>query len=85
MNVVFSPVARKALRSLPNRDAEALIARLKAIAADPVGLGSRRHPNVKDFGDGLFRARHGDWRAIFTLDETTLTVLKIGHRREIYR
>ncbi|EJW11265.1 plasmid stabilization system [Rhodovulum sp. PH10] len=30
------------------------------------------------------RLRVGDWRVIFVENDTTITVLAVGHRREIY-
>ena len=34
-----------------------------------------------------YRIRQGDWRVIYLVDDATrqVSVLKIGHRREIYR
>ena len=32
-----------------------------------------------------FRLRVGDYRVIFTIDATTITLLSIGHRKDIYR
>jgi len=30
------------------------------------------------------RLRIGDWRAIYTLKNETVTVIRVGHRREVY-
>ena len=37
--------------------------------------------------DGTFRVRAGDYRVVYTVNdrEIVVTVIKIGHRREIYR
>jgi len=34
-----------------------------------------------------YRIRQGDWRAVYAVDDAgkTVTVLKIGNRREVYR
>ena len=34
---------------------------------------------------GSYRFRVGDYRVIFDLDENDIVVLRIGHRREIYK
>jgi mRNA interferase RelE/StbE len=34
---------------------------------------------------GTYRFRVGDYRVIFDLEGTEIVVLRIGHRREIYR
>jgi mRNA interferase RelE/StbE len=38
-------------------------------------------------GSDLYRLRVGDWRVVYALHEAVLTVLvvRIGHRREVYR
>jgi mRNA interferase RelE/StbE len=34
-----------------------------------------------------YRARQGDYRVVYSVDdvERTVTIFKIGHRREVYR
>ena len=34
---------------------------------------------------GDYRFRVGDYRVIFDIDENKIVILKVGHRREIYR
>ena len=34
---------------------------------------------------GTYRFRIGEYRAIFDIEENDIVVLRIGHRREIYR
>ncbi|MGD9537983.1 MAG: type II toxin-antitoxin system RelE/ParE family toxin [Alphaproteobacteria bacterium] len=85
MEIEFDPAARKGLRGLPRKIAHNMIVRLEEIAADPKGLATRQHANVKDFGGGMYRVRVGDWRAMFQVQDDTLIVTNIGHRREIYR
>ena len=34
---------------------------------------------------GLYKLRIGDWRAIYTIENNTITVQFIGHRRDIYK
>jgi mRNA interferase RelE/StbE len=33
---------------------------------------------------GYWKLRVGDWRVIYKIQCKTLTILRIGHRREIY-
>jgi mRNA interferase RelE/StbE len=37
--------------------------------------------------DGNYRLRVGDWRVVFALrdDVLVILVLRVGHRREVYR
>lgn len=57
---------------------------LDRLAIDPYGAG-----NVKALNGGSYRFRVGDWRVIYTLKEELLLLLvlvvKVGHRRDIYR
>jgi mRNA interferase RelE/StbE len=39
-----------------------------------------KHPEL-----GSYRFRIGDYRVIFDLEEDEIVVLRIGHRREIYK
>jgi mRNA interferase RelE/StbE len=33
---------------------------------------------------GMFKFRIGDWRVLYTIEEQTLVIQLIGHRRQIY-
>jgi mRNA interferase RelE/StbE len=83
VRLILLPDAAKALRRMPRRDAESLLGRLRAVAADPFG----EHPAAKAFGGGTGRVRHGDWRALYRLDEVRdeMVVSRVAHRREVYR
>ncbi|WP_217994858.1 type II toxin-antitoxin system RelE family toxin [Methylogaea oryzae] len=54
------------------------------------GLKTNPHPHgaVKlSGGQGLYRLRSGDYRVIYRIENAELLVLvvKVGHRREVYR
>jgi mRNA interferase RelE/StbE len=34
---------------------------------------------------GAYKIRIGDWRVIYVIEEDTIVIHSIGHRREIYR
>jgi mRNA interferase RelE/StbE len=74
--------ARKSLIDIASPDRERIIRRLTALAHDPFPHGSR-----KVAGSDLFRIRSGDYRIIYQVKKSILLVLviRIGHRREIYR
>jgi mRNA interferase RelE/StbE len=79
MQVTLSRTAAKALRRMPRTDANALLAKLDLWAT--TGQGDVRPLSG---ASGLFRLRHGDWRAVFEVREGVLALL-IAHRREVYR
>ncbi len=47
----------------------------------------RQSPNVKAMTDGNYRLRVGDWRVVYAIrdDMLVVLVLRVGHRREVYR
>lgn len=40
---------------------------------------------LKDHDLGSYRFRVGDYRIIFDIEGTTIKIIRIGHRREIYK
>lgn len=83
MALVFSPAARKALDAMPTADRERLRARLRAVAADPVGRHSGVTP-LQGAPPGRLRAWQGDRRAVFKLDGGDVVVERVAHGREVY-
>jgi mRNA-degrading endonuclease RelE of RelBE toxin-antitoxin system len=83
MKLIVTPPAAKALSRLPKPDGVALKAKLDAVAEDPTAP----HGFVKGFGKNMYRARHGDYRAVYTIDRVrdAVVVRAIGNRKEIYR
>ena len=49
--------------------------------------GPRLHGSQKLHGTDFFRIRIGDYRVIYSIDDThkIVRILDIGHRREVYR
>jgi mRNA interferase RelE/StbE len=74
--------AEKELRAVPKPLLKRLAARLRALAGDPRPNGSE-----KLSGEERYRVRQGDWRIVYSIDDgkKQVVVVKIGHRREIYR
>jgi mRNA interferase RelE/StbE len=59
-----------------------IIKKLKSLEADPRSQGA-----IKMSGADSWRIRVGDYRIIYDIQDNVLIVLvlKIGHRREVYR
>lgn len=74
--------AGKELEKIPKSDRERIIDRIRGLGADPRPIGSK-----KLSGDEKYRIRQGDYRVLYRIFEEiiTVTVVKIGHRREVYR
>ncbi len=74
--------AEKELRKLPKGDLGRVVGRIKKLAEDPRPSG-----NEKIAGQEKYRVRQGDYRILYTGDDErqTVEVVKIGHRRDVYR
>lgn len=81
--VVLKPAAVRALRKLPEDVRRRVAAHLDALAGDPRPPGVEALQGASD----LYRVRVGDYRIVYQLEHKALVVLvvRIGHRREIYR
>jgi mRNA interferase RelE/StbE len=81
--ILYRKSVAKDLRKLPKTHREAVIKKIQALADDsrPAGVVKLRG------SDDLYRMRHTEYRIIYHLSDGELTVLviKVGHRREIYR
>jgi len=85
-NLELSPTAQKQLarldRAIARRISKFLYQRLARLD-DPRKIGERLQGTLNEF----WRYRVGDYRLICSLEDDRLVVLvlRIGHRREIYR
>ena len=80
--VYLEDVVRKDIPSLDatTRDSIKLTIEEK-LTTNPVEFGKPLQYSLK----GCRRLRVGDWRVIYQLSGQTVTIVKIGHRKEIYR
>jgi len=79
--ISYSRNALKALRAIDARASRLIRSKIEQYATDPASLSN----NVKALkGTDSYRLRVGDYRVIFNESMVVVTILKIGHRREIY-
>jgi mRNA interferase RelE/StbE len=71
-----------ALDRLPKKDFDRIIEDIKLLAETPRPKGVEKIKST-----GLWRIRRGDYRIVYSIhdNEKLITILRIGHRREIYR
>ncbi|RJQ41354.1 MAG: type II toxin-antitoxin system RelE/ParE family toxin [Dehalococcoidia bacterium] len=74
--------AQRALDKLSKSDFQAVIEAIRDLAETPRPRGIEKVKST-----GLWRIRQGDYRIIYAIDDTEhlVTVVRVGHRREIYR
>lgn len=75
--------AEKQLRRLPGPDRDRVANAIATLADDPLPRGVRKLMGYDD----VFRIRVGRYRILYEVSERTLivAVLKVGHRRGVYR
>jgi mRNA interferase RelE/StbE len=81
--ILIKPSAVKELEAIPvKKDRQHLAARIGDLAADPRPRGCE-----KLTAQERYRVRQGRYRIVYSLDdeERVLTVVKIGHRKDVYR
>jgi mRNA interferase RelE/StbE len=81
-DVALTSGAEKELKKLPSQLIARIVPRLENLASNP------RPPGCKKLqgGDREWRIRIGDYRVVYTIDDTKLLVevTRIRHRREVY-
>ena len=77
------PAALRQLEEIPRPDQKRIKNRIDNLARDPWPAGVKRLRGEHEF----FRIRAGTYRIIYAVERDRLTILiiKIGHRRELYR
>lgn len=81
--VEISRGAAKALKTLDRRAQVRIVARLQELAESPRPRDAKKLQGEA----GVYRVREGDYRILYEIFDKRLLiyVLKIGHRREVYR
>ncbi len=80
--VLIKRSAAKELEALPAKDRRRVATRIQQLGSDP------RPPGCEKLsGQDRYRIRQGNYRIIYSIEDAVLTivVVKVGHRRDIYR
>jgi len=80
--LVIKKSAERELRAIRQPDLRRIVDRIRALAGNPRPAG-----HEKLSGEERYRVRQGDYRIVYAIDDArrTVEVVKIGHRREVYR
>ena len=72
----------KDLRALPRSDVAKVLERIDALRDDPRPPGSEKLSTQE-----RYRVRQGSYRILYEIEDqqVVVTVVKVGHRREVYR
>jgi mRNA interferase RelE/StbE len=79
-DIRFKPGASKEIAALPFRYQARVLARIEDLSDNLKG-------DVKQLTDFTpeYRLRVGDYRVLFEVEEKTIIVYRVRHRREVYR
>jgi mRNA interferase RelE/StbE len=80
--LVFKKSVLKDLRPIPNKDVARILQRMEELRENPRPVGSE-----KLSGQERYRIRQGVYRIIYEVTDEllTVTVVKVGHRKVVYK
>jgi mRNA interferase RelE/StbE len=80
--LLIKPSAARELEALPRRDRIRVAERISVLENDP------RPPGCEKLsGHEQYRVRQGNYRVVYAIDDaaSSVVIVKIGHRRDVYR
>ncbi|MDD2236243.1 MAG: type II toxin-antitoxin system RelE/ParE family toxin [Kiritimatiellae bacterium] len=80
--IVVKKSVAKDLKNIPKTDVQRILSAIEQLADNP------RPPQSKKLsGQERFRIRQGNYRILYTIEDTQLIVcvVKVGNRRDVYR
>ncbi|MDY6854361.1 MAG: type II toxin-antitoxin system RelE/ParE family toxin [Thermodesulfobacteriota bacterium] len=80
--IFFKELVWKDFRELPKSNLKRIITRIEKLGDDPQLMSCE-----KITGEELYRVRQGKYRIVYSikLNELTVWVIKVGHRKDEYR
>ena len=81
-SVVIRRSAAKELEGVPRKDCVRIIERIQSLASEPRPAGAE-----KLAGADKYRVRQGTYRVVYEIADkvVVVTIVKVAHRREVYR
>jgi mRNA interferase RelE/StbE len=81
-SLFFKESVQKDLDGIPRKDLRRILSRIKSLAGEPRPQGCE-----KLTGQDRYRLRQGRYRIVYSVqdEQRTVTVVKVGHRKDIYR
>lgn len=79
--VLFTQRALKDLKNIDKENQNRIASKLKEYANEPLSYARK----LIDPKIGNYRFRIGDYRIIFDIKNSNIVILRIGHRRNIYK
>jgi mRNA interferase RelE/StbE len=80
--IFFKQSVWKELKNTPKSDLKKILSRVEELGNNPRPMGCE-----KLTGQELYRIRQGNYRIVYSIQDNELTVwvIKVGHRKDVYR
>ena len=80
--IYFKESVWKELRKVPKNNLKKILSRIEKLGDDPRPMYCE-----KLTGHELYRVRQGNYRIVYSIQDNELTVwiIKVGHRKNVYR
>ena len=80
--IFFKESVWKDLRKISKGDLTRILSRIENLGDDPRPMGYEKLTGLE-----LYRVRQGTYRIVYSIQENELTVwvIKVGHRKDVYR
>jgi mRNA interferase RelE/StbE len=80
--IYFKESVEKDFSTIPKKALQEILRRIRTLAKDPIPQG-----HEKLTGQERYRVRQGRYRIVYSVQDKELTVwiVKVGHRKDIYR
>ena len=82
--IIYVSTAEKELSKLPENEFIKIQNAINSLSENPFPPG---HIKLEGAKEKLYRIRKGNYRIIYSVQKNiiTITILKIGHRKDVYR
>ncbi|GMT44150.1 MAG: translation repressor RelE [bacterium] len=80
--IFFKKSVEKDFTSIPKKDLNRILNRIKTLEENPRPVGCEKLTDKEKY-----RLRQGRYRIVYSIqdDELTVWIVKVGHRKDIYR
>ena len=79
--ILITKRALKDLEKIDSKEKTRIGDKIKFLTNDPIGCSKKLSTTII----GSYRFRVGDYRVIFDIEDDKVIVLRIGHRKDIYK
>ncbi|MBR9701363.1 type II toxin-antitoxin system RelE/ParE family toxin [Candidatus Pacearchaeota archaeon] len=79
-NITWDKKAREQIKKLDILLAKRIVKKIRLLSVNPFSRNVRRLKNTTDY-----KLRVGNYRILFEVEENKIKILRLGHRKNIYK